>query len=312
MSLDPHIGTLSYEDVALEQVQLDKPLFLILTSMFMASLFVGHTDLDKRLKRSTESNQFQFMNIDGNIIPTLIAIEHDMGATTLRSWQNLHGLSMFILHRVGKFALLSSFPVTGTNLKICFLLNVLTDMLLSTLKVANVHFIISQHLRAKEERPTILRCVFSLSSWWRTFPATLLYSVCSSVCFYLPIHAGRLFFLELGEYDTHVSLKGGAVVGLIATLYFAAVVPSYAVFIRVAASALPVQKASREKSESYRGIFEAWRSFPPLARVKFFKSLASVLAMEVTMAFVLSACVLLLFHPLLHEDVILFLVKYAG
>lgn len=312
MSLDLHIGTSPYEDMTPEKVHLDKPLFLILASMFMTSLFVGHNDLGKRLKRSAESNQYQFINTDGIIIPTFIAIEKEMGATTLSSWQKLHSLFIFILQRVAKFAILSLFPFTGTSLKICFLLNVMADMLLSTLKVANVHFIISQHLRPKEERPTILRFVFSLSIWWRTFPAALVHSVCSSVCFYVPIHAGRPLLLELGEDDTLAGLKVGAVVVLIATLYFAAVVPSYAIFIRVAASALPLQKTSKEKAEEYGGIFETWQSFPPLARFKFFKSLAGVLVMEAIMAFVLSACVLLLFHPLLHRDVILFLVKYAG
>ncbi|KAJ5727463.1 hypothetical protein N7493_005283 [Penicillium malachiteum] len=191
-------------------------------------------------------------------------------------------------------------------------------MLLSTLKVAHVHFIISQHLRLgpKEERPAILRSVFSLSIWWRTAPAALVHSVCSSLCFYVPIHAGRPLLLELGELedDTLGGLKVGAVVVLIATLYFAAVVPSYAIFIRFAASALPLKKTrtSKEKAEEYGGIYGAWQSFSPLALFKFFKPLASVLVMEAILAFVLSVCVLLLFHPLLHRDVILFFVKYAG
>lgn len=193
-----------------------------------------------------------------------------------------------------------------------FLLNVTAELLLSTLKVANVHVIISQHSRTQDLRVSIFRHIFSVSIWFRTFPAALLYSVCLSICFYLPIYISRLVFFEIGDFKTHQGFKAAVTLGLTAVLYFCSVVPSYAVYIRVAASALSVQKDLRRRVDTCLSISTAWQSFSRSARISFFKSLASVLAMEMCLGLILATYVFLLFHPALHPDVVLFFVKYAG
>jgi hypothetical protein len=86
-------------------------------------------------------------------------------------------------------------------------------------------------------------------------------------------------------------------------LYFGAVVPAYAIFIRVAASA---------NENRHLGIESAWQSFPWSARFYFFQKLAEVLVLEICVSVVLFVFVLAHFHPELHDDVIQFFVKYAG
>lgn len=252
------------------------------------------------------------MNLDGNINATLSAtLREDGGAIRLRLQQRFHGVPIFIFHRLAKVAILSQFSVRGSNLLGCFILNIMAEMLLSTLKVANVQNIISQH----SKDPIMIspfRCIFRLSIWHKTFLVALLYSICSSMCFYLPLHFGRLVFFESGDFTSHRNLKIALLIGLISVLYFGFVVPAYAVFIRVAGSTLPSQKSTRHLVDSNLSIYGAWQSFSWSARVDFFKTLASVLATEFCLGFIMLVFVLILCHPALHQDVACFFAKYAG
>ncbi|KAJ5219208.1 uncharacterized protein N7498_001307 [Penicillium cinerascens] len=85
--------------------------------------------------------------------------------------------------------------------------------------------------------------------------------------------------------------------------YFGAVVPTYAIFIRVAASA---------QGNGSMNIKSAWKGFPWSARVHFFKLLAEVLVMETVVSTILFVLVLGHFHLELHDDVLKFFVKYFG
>ena len=80
-------------------------------------------------------------------------------------------------------------------------------------------------------------------------------------------------------------------------------VPAYAVFIRVAASA---------QGGGSLDIKTAWQSFPWSSRLDFFKLLAEVLVLEIGVCIVLSLFVRAYFQPELHDDILQFFMKYAG
>jgi hypothetical protein len=93
-------------------------------------------------------------------------------------------------------------------------------------------------------------------------------------------------------------------IGLLCTimiLYFGMVVPAYASFIRVTAS------AQRGESMTIRGV---WKGFPWSSQVHFFKLLGEVLVMEAGITIVIFVSVLALCHPNLHDGVFQFCVKY--
>lgn len=75
-----------------------------------------------------------------------------------------------------------------------------------------------------------------------------------------------------GELKVSEDIQFASVLSTIAILYFGAVVPAYAIFIRVAASAQEHRPTS---------IKSAWQSFPLSARFYFVKSLAEVLVMKI-------------------------------
>ena len=93
------------------------------------------------------------------------------------------------------------------------------------------------------------------------------------------------------------------ILAIILVLYFGTVVPTYAIFIRVAASA---------QGNGSMNIKSAWQGFPRSARVHFFKLLVEVLVMETGVSIILFVFVLAHFHPELHDDVLQFFVKYSG
>ena len=104
----------------------------------------------------------------------------------------------------------------------------------------------------------------------------------------------------------------GKVAVLIAVLYFGLVVPSYAVFIRVAGSTLPLQRDSRFTVDKDIGLYGAWQSFSWSGRMSFFRRLAEVLLMETVLGFTMLTSVFLFCHPELYGDVARFFAKYAG
>lgn len=84
-------------------------------------------------------------------------------------------------------------------------------------------------------------------------------------------------------------------------LYFGAVVPTWAIFLRIAAS-----------TQENGSIKSAWQGFPWPARLQFFKLLGEVFVLETGVCIVVFVLVLAHFHPELHDDVLQFLVKYFG
>lgn len=252
--------------------------------------------------------------MDSNILAAITALSREeVGTPRLTFRQNLHGLPIFVFHRFAKIAILSRFPVKGSSLLNCFFLNILAELLLSTLKVANVHIVISKldHLRTQMSSP--FRCIFNVSIWLRTFPATLLCSICSSTCFYLPLYVSRSWYDQIGRdgRENH-DWQLGAIAALIAALYFGLVVPSYAVFIRVAGSTLRLQRDSKYMVDRDIGLYGAWQSFSWSGRIRFFRLLAEVLVMEISLGFTMCTFAYMLCHPALHSDVARFFAKYAG
>lgn len=139
--------------------------------------------------------------------------------------------------------------------------------------------------------------------WSKTFPSILLYSTASSICFYLPTYliqlAGALGErLEVSETVQFISL-----LGTIMVLYFGMVVPTYAIFIRVTAS------AQRGESMTIRG---AWQGFSWSSLVHFLKLLGEVLFLEAGVTVVMVVSVLALCHPIVHDDVFQLFVRYFG
>jgi hypothetical protein len=139
-----------------------------------------------------------------------------------------------------------------------------------------------------------------------------MYSIASSICFYLPVYAFRQ--LEPWTEDAKISQERrlAILLAIIPFLYFSLVVPAYAIFIRVAARTLPLQDNSKAQENIPLSIKSAWQSFTWSARIGFFQILAKVLLLETLFSFFLFTLVFFLFHPFLHNDVAEFLVKYAG
>lgn len=210
------------------------------------------------------------------------------------------------MHRLVKIFLLSSLSTGSFSLVKYFLLNISTELLLSNLKVVNIYAILGQH-------PGIpfYRSIFSWSIWVNAFPAALLYSIASSICFYLPAYIFR--HLELGADGTiSQEMQLATILTTIAILYFGTVVPAYAIFIRVAASTLPSQDDSKPQKNVHLEIKSAWQTFTWSARFFFFQILAEVLVSEVVFSFFLVMLVISLFDPNLYDDVAISLLKYAG
>ncbi|KAJ5683683.1 uncharacterized protein N7477_000028 [Penicillium maclennaniae] len=98
-----------------------------------------------------------------------------------------------------------------------------------------------------------------------------------------------------------------AILLIIAMLYFGAVVPAYAIFLRVAAYNCPEEKRNRPA-----GIKSAWNSLPSSNLLSFYKSLALVLAMEFGVTIVIFMLTLAHFPVYHHDDVAQLFVKYLG
>lgn len=131
----------------------------------------------------------------------------------------------------------------------------------------------------------------------------LLYSIAPSLCFYLPVYLIKWAGSLGRELEISEDMQLVCVLAVILILYFGAVVPTYAIFIRVAASA---------QGNGSMNIKSAWQGFPRSARVHFFKLLAEALVMETGVSIIIFVFVLAHFHPELHDDVLQFLVKYFG
>ncbi|KAL3262563.1 hypothetical protein ABHI18_002670 [Aspergillus niger] len=215
------------------------------------------------------------------------------------SRQHFKGLSIFVFHRLAKICVISMFPMKDFSpLKYGFL-SLTADLLLSYLRVANVLTILNQHSGTLPYS----RCIPTWSMWSKAFTSIMLQSTASSICFYLPTYliqlAGALEErLEVSETVQFISLLGTIIV-----LYFGMVVPAYAIFLRVTAS------AQRGESMTIRG---AWQGFPWSSQVHFFKLLGEVLVLEASVTIVILVSVLALCHPNLHDGVFQFCVKYFG
>lgn len=185
--------------------------------------------------------------------------------------------------------------------------NVFAELLLSNLKVANVHAILDS-----DSAIPLYRCVFSWSTWSKTFLSVLLYSIVSSIGVYLPARVVQLSDDWGRKFDLSHDMLFAALIAFVAIFYFGAVVPTYAIFIRVAASILPPKKGTREKKSRAIGILGAWISLPWSNLFSFYKSLAGVFVMEIGVTIVL--CLLTLAHfSIEHQDgAAQFLIKYLG
>ncbi|KAJ5936360.1 hypothetical protein N7454_004995 [Penicillium verhagenii] len=249
----------------------------------------------------------------GNVQATLAATSRPVAGD---SWPGIRGFPIFILHRLIKVFLLSRFSIhvgpEKPNLAYLLVLNVAIEMLLSTLKVANVHAILTEPSQA---RTPFARRVLSWAIWKKTFSAALLYSTASSICFYLAVHMFLLFSTRNAD-DLSSYGSMGTALAVMVILYFVAVVPSYAIFIRVAASTVELRDSrSVEKTEGVKG---TWDSFHWLDLRRFSGILAQVLGLEMIVATCLTLLVISLLtleeYPLnldMQDTAVRFMIRYA-
>ena len=215
------------------------------------------------------------------------------------SRQHFRGLSIFVFHRLAKIYVISMFPMKEFSPLKCALLNLTVELLLSYLRVANVLTILNRHSGTH----SYSRCIPTWSMCSKTFPSILLYSTASSICFYLPIYLIQLAG-ALGErLRVSQTVQFISLLGTIMVLYFGVVVPAYAIFIRVTAS------ARRGESMTIRG---AWQGFSWSSRVHFYKLLGEVLFLEAGVTIVMVLSVFALCHPTVHDDVFRLFVRYFG
>ncbi|PWY63123.1 hypothetical protein BO83DRAFT_412204 [Aspergillus eucalypticola CBS 122712] len=208
------------------------------------------------------------------------------------SRQHFRVLSIFVYHRLAKIYVISMFPMKDFSpLKYGFL-NLTVGLLLSYLKVANVLTILRQHTKTLPYSRRTPTC----SMWSKAFTSILLYSTASYICFYLPTYLIYLAGtwgegLEVSEMVQFISL-----LATIMLIFLGMVVPTYAIFIRVTASA---QKG-------------AWQGFQWSSKVHFFKLLGEVLFLGAGVTVVMVVSVLALCHPTVHDDVFQLFVGYFG
>ncbi|PYH63789.1 uncharacterized protein BO88DRAFT_439189 [Aspergillus vadensis CBS 113365] len=215
------------------------------------------------------------------------------------SRRHFRGLSIFVFHRLAKIYVISMFPMKEFSPLKCGLLSFTAELLLSYLRVANVLTILRQHSKTLPHS----RYIPTWSMWSKAFTSILLYSTASSICFYLPTYLIQLAGSLNERLGVSETVQFISLLGTIVVLYFGMVVPTYAIFIRVTAS------AQRGESMTIRG---AWQGFPWSSRVHFFKLLGEVLFLEAGVTVVLVLSVLGLCHPTVHDDVFQLFVKYFG
>jgi hypothetical protein len=244
--------------------------------------------------------------VDRNVTATFVASSTPREERWKFSKQNFQGLPIIFLHRLLKGFFLSLFPARGTSITKCFLLSVILDLVLSTLKVANVHTVLN--LRS---RIPLHRRIFNQSIWFDIFPATLLYSTAWNSCFYLTIYAIRTLGFVDGEF-TMVSrdIALYIVFATFGVLYFGTMVPAYAIFVRVAVSVISFQERGQMTRDlSIKGAWEG------LSRSTL-GMLLGVFHMVFIYEFVAVACILLCsliyFPEHRYDEVGRFFVKYAG
>lgn len=243
----------------------------------------------------------------GNVEATLVATSGSRSQNLSGLTQRVRGLALFIIHRVVKVIFISIFPAVGNEILNSFLLNVIAELHLSTLKMLNIHAIISQPLKG-----SYFKRVFDFSMWLKLFPASLLHSLGLSICFYLPVHVNRLYGITDGKANPYGEKEFAKVFALMVALYFGISVPCYAIFIRVAASLLAREDGSQAKVDADLSIWRAWKTLSWSDYIAFVRLLAVVLALEIGISVAIFWSVMTLFHPALHNDVAAFFVKYAG
>jgi hypothetical protein len=220
-------------------------------------------------------------------------------------WYRYRGLSMALTHRLAKVFLFRFAPLQDTSLFGWFVYNAVIETILSNLHVALVHIIIS---RPSPKR--FYQRIPGLNSWIKIAPIAALSSVATSADFYLPLGLSRFFGKLDGSHPIPLA-RGLCEITIIlistALVYFAAVAPARAIFIRVAASMLPEQdKPIVAFDRTFGGkvvlvalggsgkvsIPDAWSSFHWNARVRYLKVLAMVFVLEVVCWFLLILFVL--------------------
>lgn len=196
----------------------------------------------------------------------------------IRWWptrQDLRCLPFVILHRLLKIFFLSLFPSRGPRVEKWFFLSVISDMLLSTLKVANVHTVLNLHRQI-----SLHQRIFNRKIWFDIFQVALLHSIACNVDFYFAVFA----ILKLGFENHEVTVLSHeisiyyVVFVLYGFTYFGAMVPSYAIFIRLAASMRPFpEHRYRARNQS---IERAWETMPPHDLRLFLKAFHIVFILE--------------------------------
>ncbi|KAJ5336477.1 uncharacterized protein N7506_004499 [Penicillium brevicompactum] len=193
--------------------------------------------------------------VEGTVVFAFRATLTPREPRRLFSPQNFRYLPIMLLHQALKMFLISLFPTSGSSLVKCFLLSVIFESVLSPLKVANIQSILNLHPQVSLRRRTLNQSV-----WFDIFPATLLHSTASSFCFYITVYAIRTLGFVEGEF-TSVARKTALymVFSLYGVTYVGGTVPTYAVFMRVAASVNPTHDSQNHATGTI-DIKGAWRS----------------------------------------------------
>lgn len=208
------------------------------------------------------------------VTAVFIALSFPMNLRWRPIRQDLRGIAFVILHRLLKIFFLSLFPSRGATVERWFFLSVISDMLLSTLRVANVHTVLNLHWQI-----SLHRRIFNWKIWVEIFPVALLHSIASNVDFYFAAFA----VLRLGFENHEVILLSQkisiyyVIFFLYGFTYFGAMVPMYAIFIRLAASMRPFPEHRHRARQSME---RAWETMSPRDLRLFLKAFRIVFPLE--------------------------------
>lgn len=215
-------------------------------------------------------------------------------------WARFRGLSMYIVYNLVKMILISLVPVRTDQFFAQFLIHLIVDVAAANLQMAWVHIVISEPSPKR-----FYQRIPGLKEWPKIAPVVALQHLAITASFYLPLALVQVF----GGWDavrsnddtvsaTHALCNVAAVLVGPALLALFVAIPAYAIFVRVAASMLPEDhEAIVPFDRSYGGkvvpailggsgkvgILDAWRTFDWAGRIRFFKVVGKVFAIELVL-----------------------------
>lgn len=216
-------------------------------------------------------------------------------------WARFRGFNMYVMYKLAKVMMIAVIPVRTDRFFAQFVIHLLVDVAAANLQMGWVHIVISEPSPKK-----FYQRIPGWKEWPKIAPVVALQHLAITASFYLPLAVVQF----LGGWDVvkasndstvpaaHALCKIAAVLVGPALLALFMAIPAYAVFVRVAASMLPEDhEAIVPFDRSYGGIvvpailggsgkvsiMEAWRTFDWAGRIRFFKIVAKVFAIELVL-----------------------------